>query len=233
MRPERDALEIQFHGCRLPGGVAERTPGTSFNPDSTLVLTLTWSALPSPRNDLASSAKMWTEPDHLEDAANRPSCFPSIPSGCCTRNFATRTRNRNCICSGSSSASPSMADNTWSARVEPTGAVALPGNWPIWPVPASIPLLIAILRCHPIRGRADPYNPTVPALHVNFYTSKASRGRPTRANACQLGGADSDWEAEYAAPVESHPRVRAYIKNQGLGLEVALSIRLDHAQILS
>jgi type III restriction enzyme len=31
---------------------------------------------------------------------------------------------------------------------------------------------------------------------------------------------DSDWEAELCRVVESHPRVRAYIKNQGLGLEV-------------
>ena len=31
---------------------------------------------------------------------------------------------------------------------------------------------------------------------------------------------DSDWEAEFCRVVESHPRVRAYVKNQGLGLEV-------------
>jgi type III restriction enzyme len=31
---------------------------------------------------------------------------------------------------------------------------------------------------------------------------------------------DSDWEAEFCRVVESHPRVRAYVKNQNLGLEV-------------
>ena len=31
---------------------------------------------------------------------------------------------------------------------------------------------------------------------------------------------DSDWEAELCRVVEAHPRVRAYVKNQGLGLEV-------------
>jgi type III restriction enzyme len=31
---------------------------------------------------------------------------------------------------------------------------------------------------------------------------------------------DSDWEAEFCRVVEAHPRVRAYIKNQGLGFEV-------------
>ena len=31
---------------------------------------------------------------------------------------------------------------------------------------------------------------------------------------------DSDWEAEFCRVAEGHPRVRAYVKNQGLGLEV-------------
>jgi type III restriction enzyme len=31
---------------------------------------------------------------------------------------------------------------------------------------------------------------------------------------------DSDWEAELCRVVEAHPKVRAYVKNQNLGLEV-------------
>ena len=31
---------------------------------------------------------------------------------------------------------------------------------------------------------------------------------------------DSDWEAEFCRVAESHPRVHAYVKNHGLGLEV-------------
>jgi type III restriction enzyme len=31
---------------------------------------------------------------------------------------------------------------------------------------------------------------------------------------------DSEWEAEFCRVVEGHPRVRAYVKNQGLGFEV-------------
>ncbi|HJS86918.1 MAG TPA: restriction endonuclease, partial [Acetobacteraceae bacterium] len=31
---------------------------------------------------------------------------------------------------------------------------------------------------------------------------------------------DSDWEAEFCRVAETHPRVLAYVKNQGLGLEV-------------
>ena len=31
---------------------------------------------------------------------------------------------------------------------------------------------------------------------------------------------DNDWEAEFCRVAETHPRVRAYIMNQNLGLEV-------------
>ena len=31
---------------------------------------------------------------------------------------------------------------------------------------------------------------------------------------------DSEWEAEFCRVAEAHPRVRAYVKNHGLGLEV-------------
>ena len=31
---------------------------------------------------------------------------------------------------------------------------------------------------------------------------------------------DSDWEAEFCRVAEAHPRVRAYVKNHNLGLEV-------------
>ncbi len=67
----------------------------------------------------------------------------------------------------------------------------------------------------------DPYNPTGSSLHVNFYTSKPSRWQ-TDSRKCHVNWVvlDSDWEAELCRAVESHPCVRAYIKNQGLGLEV-------------
>jgi type III restriction enzyme len=73
----------------------------------------------------------------------------------------------------------------------------------------------------PIRAVLDPYNPTGSSIHVNFYTSKASRWQ-TDSRKCHVNWAvlDSDWEGEFCRVVESHPRVRAYIKNQGLGLEV-------------
>ncbi|MEI7989920.1 MAG: DEAD/DEAH box helicase family protein [Chloroflexota bacterium] len=73
----------------------------------------------------------------------------------------------------------------------------------------------------PIRAVLDPYNPIGSSLHVNFYTSKASRWQ-TDSRKCHVNWVvlDSDWEAEFCRVAEAHPRVRAYIKNQGLGLEV-------------
>lgn len=73
----------------------------------------------------------------------------------------------------------------------------------------------------PIRAVLDPYNPTGSSAFVNFFTSKAKRWQ-TDARKCHVNWVvlDSDWEAELCRVVEDQPRVRAYVKNQGLGLEV-------------
>ena len=73
----------------------------------------------------------------------------------------------------------------------------------------------------PIRAVLDSYNPTGSSLHVNFYTSKKSRWK-TDSRRCHVNWVvlDSDWEAEFCRVVEAHPRVKAYVKNQGLGFEV-------------
>ncbi|MFN8472486.1 MAG: DEAD/DEAH box helicase family protein [Anaerolineae bacterium] len=73
----------------------------------------------------------------------------------------------------------------------------------------------------PIKALLDPYNPTGSTAYVNFLTSKASRWQ-TDPRRCHINWVvlDSDWEAEFCRVAESHPRVRAYVKNQGLGLEV-------------
>jgi hypothetical protein len=73
----------------------------------------------------------------------------------------------------------------------------------------------------PIKAMLDPYNPTGSTIHVNFTTSKRNRWE-TDARRCQVNWVilDSDWEAEFCRVAEAHPRVRAYVKNHGLGLEV-------------
>ncbi|MEX1303686.1 MAG: DEAD/DEAH box helicase family protein [Rhodovibrionaceae bacterium] len=78
----------------------------------------------------------------------------------------------------------------------------------------------------PVKAILDPYNPVGTTRHVNFTTSKALRWK-TSAKHCHVNWAvcDSEWEAEFCRVVEEHPRVTAYVKNQGLGLEVPY--RLD------
>ena len=73
----------------------------------------------------------------------------------------------------------------------------------------------------PVKAILDAYNPTGSTLHVNFTTSKATRWQ-TDPRRCHINWVicDSDWEAEFCRVVEAHPRVVAYVKNQGLGLEV-------------
>ena len=67
----------------------------------------------------------------------------------------------------------------------------------------------------------DPYNPTGSTAHVRFNTSKTDRWE-TDSRRCHINWVilDSDWEAEFCRVAESHPRVRAYVKNHNLGLEV-------------
>ncbi|HVA64175.1 MAG TPA: DEAD/DEAH box helicase family protein [Terriglobales bacterium] len=74
----------------------------------------------------------------------------------------------------------------------------------------------------PIKAILDPYNPVGSTAHVNFTTSKALRWR-TDARSCHVNWVilDSGWEGEFCRVLEAaHPRVRAYVKNQGLGFEV-------------
>lgn len=73
----------------------------------------------------------------------------------------------------------------------------------------------------PIKALLDPYNPTGSTSHVRFNTSKSDRWK-TSAELCHINWAimDSSWEREFCRVVESHPKVRAYVKNHGLGFEV-------------
>jgi type III restriction enzyme len=81
----------------------------------------------------------------------------------------------------------------------------------------------ALVGERPIKAVLDPYNPTGTTAHVSFNTSKMDRwetnGPPPK---CHLNWVilDSDWEGEFCRVAESHPSVKAYVKNHNLGLEV-------------
>jgi type III restriction enzyme len=73
----------------------------------------------------------------------------------------------------------------------------------------------------PVKAILDAYNPTGSTAFVNFTTSKETRWQ-TDPRKCHVNWVvcDSDWEAEFCRVAEAHPKVRAYVKNQNLGLEV-------------
>jgi type III restriction enzyme len=73
----------------------------------------------------------------------------------------------------------------------------------------------------PIKALLDAYNPTGSTKHVRFNTSRADRWE-TSSKSCHINWVilDSDWEGEFCRVAESHPKVRAYVKNHNLGLEV-------------
>ncbi len=74
---------------------------------------------------------------------------------------------------------------------------------------------------YPVKALLDSFNPTGSTAHVNFGTSKTGRWQ-TDSRKCHVNWIvlDSDWEAEFCRVAEAHPRVRAYVKNHNLGLEV-------------
>jgi type III restriction enzyme len=66
----------------------------------------------------------------------------------------------------------------------------------------------------------DPYSPNGSTANVNFYSSKSAFETDPRRSHLNFAVLDSGWEGEFCRVVESHPLVRAYVKNQGMGFEV-------------
>ena len=79
----------------------------------------------------------------------------------------------------------------------------------------------ALIDERPIKAVLDAYNPIGSTAHVRFNTSRADRWE-TDSRRCHINWVilDSDWEAEFCRVAESHSRVKAYVKNHNLGLEV-------------
>ena len=79
----------------------------------------------------------------------------------------------------------------------------------------------AEIGSRPVKAMLDPYNPVGSTAHVNFTTSRTNLYR-TDPRRCHINWVvlDSNWEGEFCRVVESHPRVRAYVKNHNLGFEV-------------
>jgi type III restriction enzyme len=223
MRPERDALEIQFprvagYRVEMPNERLEAT----FNEESTLVLTPDLVGPSVTKNAGIVGEDVDLSLEHLEDTRQStllfhltkqllylkyrdPDSEPELHLFGQLKRITKQWLDDYLVCKG----------GTYPAqlRYQELGAMACEK------------IAAAITRRfegqQPIRAVLDPYNPTGSSIHVNFYTSKPSRWQ-TDSRKCHVNWAvlDSDWEAEFCRVVESHPRVRAYVKNQALGLEV-------------
>jgi type III restriction enzyme len=85
----------------------------------------------------------------------------------------------------------------------------------------AVAITASMIGEHPLKALLDPYNPAGSTAHVRFDTSRALLF-DTRHDRCHVNYVvcDSGWEAEFCRAAEANRRVRAYVKNQGLGFEV-------------
>ena len=85
----------------------------------------------------------------------------------------------------------------------------------------------------PVKAVLDPYNPTGSTRHVRFNTTRTELWK-TDSRRCPINWViyDSGWEAEFCRVVESHERVKAYVKNHNLGLEVPYRCGADTRRYL-
>jgi type III restriction enzyme len=79
----------------------------------------------------------------------------------------------------------------------------------------------AFVGKRPIEAVLDPYNPEGSSALVNFNSSNPLRylTDPLKSHV-NWAVLDSGWEKELCKVVEQHPRVKAYVRNVGLGFEV-------------
>ncbi|MEX2171075.1 MAG: DEAD/DEAH box helicase family protein [Pirellulales bacterium] len=223
VRPERDALEIRFprvEGYRVE--LPEDRLTAKFTNDSTLELTPELVGATETRNagiigedidlnlvhtgDVRPAQVLYELTSHLvltkwKDADGEPQLqlFGQL------KNIAREWIEKHLICKG----------GTFPAQLKYKTLADL----------ACKRITDAITRAfvgdRPIKAILDPYNPVGSTAHVNFTTSKKDRwetdSRRSHINWIIL---DSDWEAEFCRVAERHPRVKAYVKNHNLGLEV-------------
>ena len=223
VRPERDALEIRFprvvgYRVELP---TERLTAV-FNEDSTLVLTPDLVGATETQNsgiigervdlnlvhtgDVRPSQVLYELVSHLVLTKWRdPGEDPKLHLFGQLKRIARQWLEGYLVCKG----------GTYPAQLK----YKMLADMACERITAGITR--AFVGQRPIIAVLDPYNPIGSTAHVNFNTSKKSRWE-TDARRCHLNWVilDSDWEGEFCRVVESHPRVKAYVKNHNLGLEM-------------
>jgi type III restriction enzyme len=223
VRPDRDALEIRFprvegYRIELPG---ERLTA-SFGPDSTLELTPDLVGATETRQsgiigeqvdlnlvhqgDVRPSQVLFELTAHLVLARWRPGEDPQPNMFGQLKRVAKQWLDEGYLrCKG----------GTYPAQLK----------YKVLADMACDKIVAGITRASVGKGKVrvtpDPYNPVGSTAYVNFTTSNPSRWQ-TDPRRCHVNWIvlDSGWEGELCRVAEKHPRVRAYVKNRGLGLEV-------------
>jgi type III restriction enzyme len=223
MRPERDALEIRFPrvaGYRVE--LPEERLTAQFNDDSTLMLTPDLVGPSITRNQGIIGEAVDLSLEHLADM--RPSTLlfhltqrllytkwrdageaPKLHLFGQLKRITRVWLDNHLMCKG----------GTYPALLMYQELAVMACNR----ITAGI--TAAFVSEHPVKAMLDSYNPVGSTAHVRFNTSRPHRWQtdPTR---CHVNWVvlDSDWEAEFCRVAERHPRVKAYVKNHNLGLEV-------------
>jgi type III restriction enzyme len=223
MRPERDALEIRFPrvaGYRVE--LPEERLTAQFNDDSTLVLTPDLVGPSITRNQGIIGEGVNLTLEHLGDM--RPSTLlfhltqrllytkwrdageaPKLHLFGQLKRITRDWLDHHLVCKG----------GTYPAQLMYQELADIACNR----ITAGITAAFAGER--PMKAMLDSYNPVGSTAHVRFNTSRTHRWQTDPAR-CHVNWVvlDSDWEAEFCRVAESHSRVKAYVKNHNLGLEV-------------
>jgi type III restriction enzyme len=223
IRPDRDALEIRFPrvaGYRVE--LPEERLTAKFNDDSTLVLTPDLVGPSITRNQGIIGEAVDLSLEHLGDM--RPSTLlfhltqrllytkwrdageaPKLHLFGQLKRITREWLDNHLVCKG----------GTYPALLMYQALADMACNR----ITAGITAAFAGER--PIKAVLDSYNPVGSTANVRFNTSRAHRWQTDSAR-CQINWVvlDSDWEGEFCRVAESHSRVKAYVKNHNLGLEV-------------
>ena len=223
MRPERDALEIRFprvEGYRVE--LPEERLTASFNDDSILELTPDLVGPSTTRNAGIIGEGVDLNLEHLADM--RPS---SIVFEVTKRLLYTKWRDPGEEPKLHLFGPLKRITRQWLDTCLHCKGGTYPGLLMYQELAdmACNRITAAITRqflgTRPIKALLDPYNPAGSTAHVRFNTSRTNRWE-TSAKHCHVNWIvlDSEWEGEFCRVAESHPQVRAYIKNHNLGIEV-------------
>jgi type III restriction enzyme len=223
MRPERDSLEIRFPrvaGYRVE--LPEERLTARFTGDSTLVLTPDLVGPTITRNSGIIGEAVDLNVEHLKDTRTSTLLFkltqrllytkwrdageePKLHLFGQLKRITREWLEGHLVCKG----------GTYPAQLMYQALADIACNR----ITAAITAAFAGER--PIKAMVDAYNPVGSTAHVRFNTSRTHRWQtdPTK---CHVNWVvlDSDWEAEFCRVAEAHPRVKAYVKNHNLGLEV-------------